>query len=268
MKGAYTFLHGRFNLHYQKTGSGEACWLVFHGFGRSITAMYPIASILEKGGMVFSFDLFFHGKSYFQGESLVSREEWVEAMQAFFKENQINRFNLAGFSMGCRLMAPLIEAFSEKIDKVLFIAPDGINVSFWYRLATGRLFRNYFRLMVFNPRVFFKITSILKKIPLVDRQLLKFAEIQMMVRKRRLLVYRSWMAYRKLPIPVAKLVQNLNRNNVHVIVILGKQDSVIKGKAVHELIQGLKYCNLIEVDSNHHNLVQNAAEVLKSSDIC
>lgn len=264
MNDKHIFHRGRFHLHYRKTGSGEACWLIFHGFGQSLDHMNPIAALLKDEAAVYSFDLFFHGNSWFEGDEPIERNEWLKVMEAFFVENGIRRFSMAGFSIGCRLMTPLIESFSENIDQAIFIAPDGISTNIWYRLATGRPLRNFFRFIAVYPKAFYKITGALKRLPLVGRHVLRFAELQMSDRKRRLLVYRTWMAFRKLQAPARILARNLNKNRVSTAFILGDSDRIIKEKAVRPLTRRLYRYDVVRIDANHRDLPLKAAEAVKA----
>lgn len=260
MDAELTFRHRHVQLHYEKTGSGKSAWLTFHGYGQSRKDFAPVTSLLKEQGVVYSFDIFFHGLSYYHHREAISREEWIDAISHFLADGQIDRFSLAGFSMGCRFMIPLVEAFPERIEKIIFIAPDGVSPNFWYLLATSIFFRGFFKYTVFHPRLFFTMLNLLKKLPFIDRQTVSFAGHQMRSRSHRLLVYRTWMFFRKLSVPLPVVAQRLNGKET--VFILGRQDRIIREKGVRRLIRRLESCDVFIVDGRHHHLVKKAAEAL------
>ncbi len=124
-------------LNYGLYPGGPGILLAFHGFGQSQHYFSSLATSLEKNYTVYSFDLFYHGRSHWpDSEQPLSKEFWKEMITAFLQEQQIDRFSLVGFSLGGKFVLATLEALPERTDEILFIAPDGIRTSFWYSLAT------------------------------------------------------------------------------------------------------------------------------------
>jgi pimeloyl-ACP methyl ester carboxylesterase len=256
------YCYKNFQLHYRQYGEGDHVWLTFHGFGQTHAAFGAIAEVLSKRSTVYSFDLLFHGESSYNLKKPIKKEDWVETVNRFLNANDIKRFSLAGFSIGCRLMYPIIVAFPGKIDKVVLLAPDGIGNSFWYRLATKPFLRDFLKYSVLKPGIFFKISDVFKKYSITDKSLVSFARNQMKERKQRWRVYKTWVFFRKLRVKRELLARVINENQISVIVFLANQDRIIVQKPLQPFIDQLKNCTVIIMDTVHHKLIEKSAEII------
>jgi pimeloyl-ACP methyl ester carboxylesterase len=253
--------HDEARLNYIKSGNGPECMLLFHGFGQDHRAFNYLMSTLYERYTFFSFDLFFHGKSEWKaGEQPLEKEHWVKLFHLFLEKNNIERFSLTGFSMGCRFILPVIEAFPNRINKIFLIAPDGIKASLWYLMSTYPLaFRKIFKSMINHPRSFRMLANALRDLHLMDKGLLNFAEQQMNTAEKRSRVYHSWVVFRHLRSNLEDLAQIINANNIQVTFISGKQDRVIKANSLHSFVKHLKNCRLQLLDAGHRGILKDPA---------
>jgi pimeloyl-ACP methyl ester carboxylesterase len=256
------FCYKNFQLHYRQYGSGGNVWLNFHGFGQTHVAFHPIAEVLSKKNTVYSFDIFFHGESYYSKNKPIEKDDWAETISRFLLANDIKKFSLTGFSIGCRLLIPIIEAFPDRIERVVFLAPEGIGTNFWYWLATKPFLRKILKYSIFKPGLFLKTSDFFKRISITDKSLIRFAKSQMRERKQRWRVYKTWVFFRKLKVKREALAGILNEKNIPVIIFLGNQDNIIGKKPLQPFIDKLKDCTLINLDTTHHNLIEHSAEVI------
>src|SRR5258708_7224352 len=127
--------HGS-KLFYYKYGVGQKAILLFHGFGQDHTAFNSWIEVLKGDYMVYSFDLFFHGDSVWTSSDPVEKADWKEIIELFLRKEKIVEFELSDCSMGGKFVLSPLESFPDRIKKIALIAPDGIKVNFWYRLAT------------------------------------------------------------------------------------------------------------------------------------
>lgn len=252
--------HNNSSLHYAKTGNGDKHLLVFHGFGQDLSVFDYLTHSLGRHYTFYIFDLYFHGKSKWgNGESTLKKKEWKETISLFVTENNIARFQLAGFSLGGKFVLATLEAFPEKVDKIFLIAPDGIKTSFWYSMATFPIFlRKFFRSMIFNPERFLALAQFLNKTGLVDQGLIRFAEYQMNSEEKRSRVYYSWIVFRHLTFNVEHIAQLINARNIIVWLIVGKYDKVIKPANMSRLTQKLHNYKLEVLESGHTGLINQS----------
>jgi pimeloyl-ACP methyl ester carboxylesterase len=252
-------------LFYKKTGSGVERLLLFHGFGMDHSAFTSIAEDLSAQFTCYSFDLFFHGKSYWNnGETPLSMETWSLIMTKFFQTERITRFSVLGYSIGARFALGTFMAFPSKTARIILLAPDGIEVSLWYKLAVYPLFtRMIFRQMIRRPFLFDSLTRISAYVTLIHPAMLRFAASQMSTAEKRGKVYNTWVVFRHLRFKRAELVKKINDNACEVSIYFASEDRMIKRNSVESFAVSLKNCRLSVLNTSHHQLISAVAAVLR-----
>jgi pimeloyl-ACP methyl ester carboxylesterase len=182
-------------------------------------------------------------------------------MTTFLRENMIDRFSVGGFSLGGKFALATLELFSEKINQVFLIAPDGIKTSFWYSLATYPIFlRKFFKSMIFHPQRFLAIAGFLQRNGLVDKGLIRFAEYQMNTEEKRYRVYFSWVVFRHLTFDLGKIALLLNKNGIQLTVIVGKFDKVIEPGNIKAFLNKVEKKRFEILESGHTGLINQSWE--------
>lgn len=252
--------HNNSSLHYAKAGNGDKHLLVFHGFGQDLSVFEYFTRSLGRHYTFYVFDLYFHGKSKWgNGESTLEKTQWKETINLFITEKRIDRFQLAGFSLGGKFVLATLEAFPKRIDKVFLIAPDGIKTSFWYSMATFPIIlRRFFKSMIFNPDRFFALVKFLNNSGLIDEGLIRFAEYQMNSEEKRHRVYYSWVVFRHLTFNLSHLANLINAHKIKVWLIVGKYDKVIKPANMTRLTKKLWNYKLEILESGHTGLINQS----------
>jgi pimeloyl-ACP methyl ester carboxylesterase len=262
------FNYGPARLHYQVLGKGPAVLLAFHGFGQGHTYFEPLASVTHADYTIYSFDLFYHGESFWHdGDRPLTRSFWKEMLGEFLREKHIDRFGLTGFSLGGKFVLATLTAFPERIDEVLFIAPDGIKTSFWYSLATyPGWFRNVFRSLIVNPKPYYRLVKAMRILNLIDKGVLKFASYQMNTRRKRRQVYYAWMVFRELRFDIREVAELINAHKVRVRMFLGKYDKIITEKNMNHLLKRLKQFDLHILETGHNTLISDVADFIRKEE--
>jgi pimeloyl-ACP methyl ester carboxylesterase len=252
--------HKSSKLHYAKAGNGDKHMLIFHGFGQDISAFDYLTRSLAKHFSFYVFDLYFHGKSeWAHGEQVLSKKEWRETMATFLADNKIDRFSVAGFSLGGKFVLATLEAYANRVDKIFLIAPDGIKTSFWYSLATYPFFlRKFFKSMIFHPERFLRIAEFLNKKGVVDNGLIRFAEWQMGSEEKRFRVYYSWVVFRHLAFSQRKIARLINEQNIDFTLIVGKYDKVIEPKNMESFLKKLSRYRYEVLNNGHTGLINQS----------
>ena len=262
MHQSYFFEWNKSKLHYTESGSGNSVLLTFHGFGQDHKAFDPILRQLQNDFTIFSFDIYYHGKSHWlpSGKEL-TKVEWKEIIQSILEKHEIETFSLLCFSMGGKFALSLVETIPHSVDKIIFMAPDGIKTSFWYSLATyPLLFQGYFKSMIVKPIRFFGLLSFFKKLGLVEKGISKFAASQMNSAKKRRRVYYSWVVFKKLTFNMKQLAETIIQNNIEVVMILGKHDKIITEQGMDRLLNKLPHYKIEIIDSGHNDLIKKASQ--------
>lgn len=250
------------SLHYVIEGTGSKNLLVFHGFGQNRKAFANFSNSFSDYRL-YIFDLYFHGQSTWgQDEHPLEKHLWKKTIELFLQTHQMEKFSLCGFSLGGKFALATLEAFPEKVESIILIAPDGIKTSFWYSLATyPLLFRRLFKSMILHPNRFMAISRVLNVLGITDKGLLRFAEHHMDTEEKRRRVYYSWVVFRHLTFDLKATADVINRYSIALILITGKFDKVIRSENMQELLAHVQKYRHEVLQTGHNGLINGAAEM-------
>jgi pimeloyl-ACP methyl ester carboxylesterase len=252
-------------LHYSEYGEGQKVMLCFHGFGQTSSHFHELEEVWKDEYKIYNFDLFYHGQSFWHAKDApISKEYWAGIIRRFLKEKSIDRFSLTGFSMGGKFVLAISEAFPDKIEKIILIAPDGINTSFWYSLATYPGWtRSFFRKIILKPKLYFNTVKLLRFFRIVDAGILRFANTQMTTKEQRRRVYYSWIVFRELSFDMNVIAGLFQKHHIKLEMFLGIHDKIITEKNMNVLLHKLNQYDMHLLESGHSNLIKAVAEFLK-----
>ena len=253
-----SFIHyGKNVLHYVKAGNGKHPLLVFHGFGQDHTLYVPLLKSLSPRYTLYIIDLFFHGKSEWnEDEHPLEKSTWANIVSVLLQEQGLSTFSILAYSLGGKFALATLEAFPDRIKDIFLIAPDGIKTSFWYSMATyPKILRRFFKSMIFRHERFLWIATKLNESNLVDKGLIRFADYQMNTEGKRKRVYYSWVVFRHLTFDLKKIASLINQNNIHLTMIVGEYDKVIKPENMHRLLKHVPGHRLLILPSGHVGLI-------------
>jgi pimeloyl-ACP methyl ester carboxylesterase len=252
-------------LNYSILGNGPKVALAFHGFGQSNHVYQPLSEVLSDEYTIYSFDLFFHGKSAWNDLPVpISKSFLTSIIGVLIKEKGFDGITLIGFSIGCKYVITLTDSLREVVDKIILIAPDGLYANPWYSFFTSFwLTRMVFKYTIDHPKLFFSITGFMKKTNIVDKKLLKFAETQMDSREKRLRVYNSWVGFRNLNVSPSVLTDIINTKEIELEIYLASLDRVIEEKHLQKFLKATKNYKLEVLNSNHNTMITKVATHLK-----
>lgn len=254
------FDFGRSRLAYRTFGSGRAVLLAFHGFGQSSQSYEPVGQLIGDQFTVLAIDHFHHGISQYGDGQLLTKTSWQRLIGAFLKAQNINRFSLMGFSLGGRFALATVEAFADRLDQLILIAPDGITRSLWYRLATGSgVGRWLFRFVLRHLSMFNWIGHSLTRIRLLNRTAMRFAEISLGTPEQRRLVYQTWTQFRFITPDLETVSARLNHESIRVRFFTGAFDRIVPGHYVLPLTKRLQRYELTVLKTGHNHLIEMTA---------
>ena len=250
------------SLHYKISGNADRILFLFHGFGQDHQVFQSIGETLSAHYKLFVFDLYFHGKSEWgYNEMPLEKEHWKETIATLLEEHRIEKFSLAGFSLGGKFVLATAESFPAQTEAIFLLAPDGIKTSFWYSLATYPiLFRKFFKSMIDHPGRLAVIIGFLKSLGLMDKGLIRFVEYQMNTVEKRSRVYYSWVVFRRLAVDMRIIAAMINHYSIPLTLIIGKYDKVIKARNMNRLLKQLKSYRLEIVESGHNDVIRESAK--------
>ena len=256
-------------LHLTRFGNGPRTLLAFHGIGQdgSCFASFTESSVSDEY-TIYALDLPFHGQTVwpFEATMPITKTDWKTLITKILQENNIERFTVAGFSMGGKFALVTAELFPDLVDELWLLAPDGITVSPWYWLATHTAAGRWvYRLFVVRIRLLSRVGKPLVQLGLIDRSLLRFAESTLATREQRLRVYWSWVTFRRINPTLTALTDTLNRHHIKTRIFLGAFDRVLPARYVLPLTDRLHRYELTVLKTGHNRLVDLVGGVLDIS---
>lgn len=257
-------------LHYHRLGHGPKILLAFHGIAQTgLICFESFSQLLGDHYTIYAFDLFFHGQSKgihgnddFSDQDIITKTFWNKLISDFLEENQIDRFDIVGFSIGGRFALATLEAFTEKIDKAFLIAPDGVSEHPVYTLACRfRPTRKIFQWVLQNPLILIRSANLFEKLGLIHTSLIRFTQFMLADPKRQETIYRSWLAFRMLKFDISAVYKKLDGTKVYLFI--GKHDKLLKAKDVKKLSALLPEEQYFLLAAGHGNLVEKVAAVIR-----
>jgi pimeloyl-ACP methyl ester carboxylesterase len=244
-------------VSYRKTGNGDRNIVLFHGFRQNHMAFDAILPELEKKYTVYSFDLFFHGMSTWEDQNPITPANWKEIFSQFLTINAIKSFDMMAFSIGSRFLFTTLALFPSHVSRIFLIAPDGIQISSWYKTATcSSVSRKFFKYVLNSPKVFANIAKFASSLKLVDPLTVRLIERQLQSAQNRTLVYNTWVLFRKLIVPLNQLVNTIEHHHIEVYMLVAQHDTIIPYDRIKPLKNALPNVQVKQVDASHHQLLR------------
>ena len=157
-----------------------------------------------------------------------TKKEWQVYLQSFLDKEDIHSFAILGYSLGGRFAIASALAFPTQTTELILIAPDGVFLTLWFKLATNPGIRWLFKYAMLNPQVLDRLISFNDRYRIVSPYLGDFVRKELGEGENRKRVYISWnnfktLGYSKKQLSRLFLQQSFNRR-----IILGSKDHIIK----------------------------------------
>lgn len=249
------------NIHYTTTGTGEKILICLHGFAESAESFIPLAEHLTNKYTIVMPDMPLHGKTIWKETLVFTAADLAEMINAIPEVGNKN-FSVLGYSMGGRLALQLYQAIPQKIEKLILIAPDGIIINSWYRLATQTSAGNtLFYWLMKNPGGFFVVTTALKKLSLINTGVYKYVHQHLKTSDMRARLYNIWTTMRKMKPDILAIKKLIIACKTPVVLIYGRYDKVIRYTTGEKFRTGIEtLCTLHILNCGHRILHEKNIE--------
>ena len=254
-------------IHYRLWGNGKQTIICFHGYGETGDAFSFLSPLVDKTVTLLAIDLPFHGSTVWRNDTF-SVDDLNEIIHRLLLEHGVGdqKISLLAFSMGGRLALSIFERNPSKIEQLILLAPDGLKLNVWYRIATlTYIGSRLFRFTMKHPGWFFITLNMVAKTGMVNSSIHKFVNHYINNREVRDLLYKRWMCMRTFRPSLQKIKKQIRANNTHVKILYGEHDKMILPVRGKKFRQGIEsFCTLQIIDSGHQVLhPRNAAQILK-----
>jgi pimeloyl-ACP methyl ester carboxylesterase len=259
-------------IHYSYCGNGQNVLLCLHGYGESERNFRFLESYLPAGYRLFAIDMPFHGETQWKEGLNCTPDDLLAIINNLCLEHHIlhARLTLAGFSMGGRAALSLLQNIPAQIDKVLLLAPDGLTVNIWYKLATRTIVGNrLFRFTMQHPRWFMWLLKAGNKLGVINQSIYKFCQYYIHDRQVREELYNRWTCMRHFKPQLSTIKRIIVQDSIPIRLLYGKHDRIIRHERGEKFRHGIESLCTLQVIPTGHQVLQekNAAviiELLKS----
>ena len=253
---------GNGQLFYEKYGNGPECLLAFHGFGQDGKVFEQWPKWLNSKYTIYAFDLFYHGRSHRVHDNL-SKHEWQAWIDTFLLQERIERFSVLGYSLGGRFAISAAVLFEQRINRLILVAPDGIYLTTWFKLATTPGIRRLFKHIMTHPNRMERLLAFNDRTKIINSYIADFAKKEMGDLDNRKRIYWSWNFFKTLGYSEKQLIQHFSKVIYDRRLILGKKDHIIPSRSILPIIKKMGVFQLDLLPLKHHQLVKSEiAELL------
>lgn len=235
-------------------GRGSKLLIAFHGFGNEAQLFIPLAAALEETYTIISIDLPGHGLTRWK-DTYFGKKDLMAIVQGIKNDMGVEQFSLIGFSLGGRVCLNVAEQQPNWIDKLILLAPDGLEKNFWYQVATRNILgKAIFRKMMDNPGKWLGRVDFLRKYKILDESRFKFARINLTDEKVRHQLRYVWPVTSRLIVNPAIVKWNLNKHKIDTHLFMGRHDRIFPPAQGERFVKNLKTAQLHTPDAGHYLL--------------
>ncbi|WP_420318668.1 alpha/beta fold hydrolase [Ekhidna sp.] len=254
------------HIQYSKHGTADEILIAFHGFGQDKNIFKKWGDILGEKYTLYALDIFYHGESR-REYSKLSKKEWSLIFEQFLKKEGIQQFSILGFSLGGRFAIASALSFPNRISELFLIAPDGVFLTIWFKLATHWSIRWLFKYYMMNPDKLDRLIRFNERFKIVSPYLGDFVRKELGNAENTKRVYVSWNHFKTLGYSKKQLSKSFKKHSFNRIIILGSKDQIIKPVKIIPIIETMGDFRIELLPMKHHQLIKpEVAKLILNSD--
>jgi pimeloyl-ACP methyl ester carboxylesterase len=213
-------------ISYLRFGSGNRCLICFHGFGDRAVIWYNLNEKIGKEFTIIAIDLPYHGHTEWREKKMQSIDFEV-IVNDILKTEGFERFSLAGFSFGARIVQKLLFSHGDLMDNILLFAPDGMGTK---GLKNATLFpiwvRRFVHFLLKKPTKIVQLVNWLHHKKLVGKPVQWFFSQNISNERRRERLFFYWLNLDDFEIPISIFKKKLQETRIKTHIFLGKYDDI------------------------------------------
>lgn len=254
---------GALLLEYKFQSRPGLPWMLFlHGFGQDFTSFEPIYEKLEGAFSFISLHLPYHGESHWDGPGILLKNDWADCLEKVLLQLETGPVHAIGFSMGCKFLLSAAEKKSALFSELILLAPDGLVMNPWYRIATGT--GSGRALLHFSMKLFplFRfLISALTWSGIIRPALSRFALSELGTPEGRQRVLAVWLKFRELWPDIRILSKQCREQQIQVSAFLGRHDGILPPARYAKIRRRENWIRWEVLESGHAGLIREFARL-------
>ncbi len=245
-------------IHYEKKGSGKRMLLGFHGYGSSSGSFALLGDYIADGFTLIAIDLPFHGKTDWREGLTFTVTDLIKIIEQIARDAvpDNSKIYLLGFSMGGRIALSVLQSMPDKIERIILLAPDGLKINAWYRLATANRFGNaFFKFTMKHPGWLLLLLNISQKLKIANQSVHKFVISHVHDEQSRNDLYARWTTLREFKNDPEKIKPLIILHKIAAKLVYGEMDRIVTVDGGKKFIKGIEpYCEILVLPCGHQIL--------------
>lgn len=258
MNQTYQTIIGTSVMHYRMFGHGQKLLFCFHGYGKDSLSFEFLENKIGDKYTIVALDTPFHGYTQWRTSKALQCQELLEWIHQVCKQkgNSEKKYSLMGYSMGGRVALGITEAAPEQVERLLLIAPDGLNKLWWRSIFLDtKVGQKMLRYTIAHPRWIQGAISLAEKFNIIHKSKAEFARYYIDSKEKRQILYSRWMSLRKMNPDPEQIKKQVKVHSIQVKMLFGAFDKIISSRGGLHFLQGIeKFATLKIVDAGHNLL--------------
>ena len=164
-------------------------------------------------------------------------------------------FSVIGYSLGGKLALNCIEIFPGKLDKIVLMAPDGIQINPFYKFVTRTQVGLFlYKYTIKHPGIIKVVNQLALTFGFINQKVFLFVNNQLASKEKRQKVLDAWVVYSRMLPDINKVAHVINEHKLNIMCFFGKYDAIIPPKKGNKLIRKLNNKKAMEILDTGHNL--------------
>jgi len=253
-------------LHYSCRGTGARILFAFHGYGESGSSFDFLEEALGRDFTIVAIDLPFHGATEWTERLFFAPEDLLAVMTEIAGSlgEKEEGWWLMGYSMGGRVALQLLQLAPTKIRWLVLLATDGLQMNFWYWLATQTAAGNQlFHWTMRRPAWLFFLLKTGDILRLVNPSIYKFTAHYVDDQRVREKLYARWTTMRGFRPDLPVVGGFIRQYRMPVRLLYGSYDRIIRWERGERFRRrNAPYCELTLLPAGHQLLQAKFLEVI------
>ncbi|MBK9300472.1 MAG: alpha/beta hydrolase [Bacteroidetes bacterium] len=236
-------------------------WIMaFYGYGQQAKVYHRLANLCKGRVGFIVIDLPYH-----ETKQAPSKEDFASFIADLMKRYAIEKITGISYSIGSRYNLILAELMPASMVQLILIAPDGVSINFWNRVATSTwLGQSLFHFLMYHQAFYVKLLTLFHTIHLLPSALYTFSKWHVRNPESSRLVYQTWMQMKHMIPDLKKINQQQQLFSFPIKAYFGNKDVIIKPQTSHKLKKEIPATDIFLIDKGHDLLNEELFPIIAS----
>ena len=237
-------------------GKGNKLLIAFPGFDDSPEKFKLLDPSLGKEYLCYVISLPFSNKEEWLTQDF-DIDDLIFLVEHILSETNSSEFDMIGHSFGARVVQHLVFKYSNQINRIYLLAPDGLRTSIYNMELVPRWLKISITKLMKNPSAFNSLQDRLFKIGLLSRFNYFFLKKYINDDEKRRQLFGTWLSqdnFRSKPKLFRKYIKQAD---IRTFIFIGDQDEIIPLKAIENLSNGLSQVSYTILEKEDHWIVNS-----------